>query len=145
MSINHYLMKAFLHLLYTTAWNLNGQSSILRNLLLFGRNLVCITLLILPQIMNPLTLISTQRKSWGNTIIISGKGRSPNLSNCNGTAITCGGFPRGASGKEPAWQCRRYKRGGFDPWVRKIPWRKAWRPTPVFLTGESHGQRSLVG
>ena len=34
---------------------------------------------------------------------------------------------------------------GFDPWVRKIPWRRAWPPTPVFFTGESHGQRSLVG
>ena len=36
-------------------------------------------------------------------------------------------------------------RDGFDPWVRKIPWRRAWQPTPVFLPGESHGQRSLVG
>ena len=34
------------------------------------------------------------------------------------------------------------KRRWFDPWVRKIPWRKAWQPTPVFLPGESHGQRS---
>ena len=33
----------------------------------------------------------------------------------------------------------------FDPWVRKIPWRKEWQPTPVFLPGESHGQMSLVG
>ena len=33
----------------------------------------------------------------------------------------------------------------FDPWVRKIPWKRAWQPTPVFLPGESHGQRSLVG
>ena len=33
----------------------------------------------------------------------------------------------------------------FDSWVRKIPWRKAGQPTPVFLPGESHGQRSLVG
>ena len=32
-----------------------------------------------------------------------------------------------------------------DPWVRKIPWRRKWQPTPVFLPGESHGQRSLVG
>ena len=47
------------------------------------------------------------------------------------------GFPGGASGKEPACQCRRHKRGGFDPWVGKIPWRKAWQPTPVFLPGES--------
>ena len=138
MSINHYSMKAFLHFLYTTARNFNGQSSILRKFLLFGRNFVCITLLILPQIMNPLTLISIQRKSWDNTIIISGRGRSPNVSNCSGIDITCGGFSDGASGKEPDWQCRRYKRSGFDPWVRKIPWRKAWQPTPVFLTAESH-------
>ena len=33
----------------------------------------------------------------------------------------------------------------FDPWVGKIPWRWAWRPTPVFLPGESHGQRNLAG
>ena len=37
------------------------------------------------------------------------------------------------------------KRIGFYPWVTKIPWRTAWQPTPVFLGGESHGQRSLVG
>ena len=34
-------------------------------------------------------------------------------------------FPGGASGKEPTWQCRRHKRRGFDPWVRKIPLRRA--------------------
>ena len=34
---------------------------------------------------------------------------------------------------------------GFDPWVRKIPWRRKWQPTPIFLPGEFHGQRSLVG
>ena len=33
----------------------------------------------------------------------------------------------------------------FDPWVGKIPWWKAWQPTPVFLPGEFHGQRSLAG
>ena len=38
----------------------------------------------------------------------------------------------------------RSKRPGFDPWVGKIPWRRAWLPTPLFLPGESHGQRSLV-
>ena len=36
-------------------------------------------------------------------------------------------------------------RFGLDPWVRKIPWRRAWQPTPVFLPGESYGQRSLAG
>ena len=55
------------------------------------------------------------------------------------------GFPGGASGKEPAYQCRRPKRCRFHAWVGKIPWRRAWQPTPVFLPGESHGQRSLVG
>ena len=37
------------------------------------------------------------------------------------------------------------ERPGFDPWVGKMPWRRAWQPTPVFLPGESHGQRSLAG
>ena len=48
-----------------------------------------------------------------------------------------GSFPGGTSGKEPACQCRRCKRYGFDPWMGKIPWRRAWQPTPVFLPGES--------
>ena len=37
------------------------------------------------------------------------------------------------------------RRPSFHPWVRKVPWRRQWQPTPVFLPGESHGQRSLVG
>ena len=37
------------------------------------------------------------------------------------------------------------KRPSFDPWVGKIPWRRKWQPTPVFLPGKSHGQRSLAG
>ena len=57
----------------------------------------------------------------------------------------CMGFPGGISGKEPACQCRRHKRHGFDPSVGKIPWRRKWQPTPVFLPEESHGERSLVG
>ena len=51
------------------------------------------------------------------------------------------GFPGAASGKEPACQCRRQKWCEFDPWVRKIV---VWQPTPVFLSGESHGQRNPV-
>ena len=46
--------------------------------------------------------------------------------------------------KKPPAKCR-HKRCRFNPWVRKIPWREAWQTTPVFLPGESHGQRSLVG
>ena len=45
-----------------------------------------------------------------------------------------------ASGKEPACQCRRCKRHGFDPWVGKIPWRRARSLSPIFLPGDSHGQ-----
>ena len=36
----------------------------------------------------------------------------------------------------------QYRRTGFDPWVKKIPWRSEWLPTPVFLSGEFHGQKS---
>ena len=42
-------------------------------------------------------------------------------------------------------QGRRRKRHRFDPGVRKIPWRRAWQPIPVFLPGESDGQNRLVG
>ena len=55
------------------------------------------------------------------------------------------GFPSGAVGKESACQCMRCKRCGFSPWVRKIPCRREWQPTPVFLSGKFHGQRSLAG
>ena len=54
------------------------------------------------------------------------------------------GFPGGTSGKEPGYQCRRTKTHWFDPWVGKIPWRRKWLPTAVFLPGKPHGQRSLI-
>jgi len=53
-----------------------------------------------------------------------------------------GSFPGFTSGKEPACQYRRLSHR-LSPWVGKIPWRRAWQPTPVFLPGESHGQRNL--
>ena len=52
------------------------------------------------------------------------------------------GLPWRLSGKEYACQWRRL---GFDPWIGRIPWRRKWQPTPVFLPGKSHGQRSLEG
>ena len=52
------------------------------------------------------------------------------------------GLPRWLSGKESACQ---HKRHGSHPWVEMIPWRRKWQPTPAFLPGKSHGQRSLVG
>ena len=54
------------------------------------------------------------------------------------TVLICG-LPRCRIGKESACQCRRHRRYGFDPWRRK------WLPISVFLPGESHGQKSLVG
>ena len=42
-------------------------------------------------------------------------------------------------------QQQQNRRCGFDPWVQKIPWRRIWQFTPVFLLGKSHGQRSRVG
>ena len=53
--------------------------------------------------------------------------------------------PQWLSGEEPACQYRRHKRRGFNPWVRKIPWRRAQPPTPVLLSGETYGQRILAG
>ena len=55
------------------------------------------------------------------------------------------GFTGDTHGKEATCQCRRCKKGAFDPWVGKIPWTRAWQSTPIFLPGESHGQRSLAG
>ena len=62
------------------------------------------------------------------------------------------GFPGSTGGKEPACQCRRYKRCGFDPWVRKIPWRRAghanilaWRIPWIGEPGRSMGSQSRIG
>ena len=62
----------------------------------------------------------------------------------NITAHAIEGLPRWHSGKEPTCQCRRHKRPGFSPRVRKIPWRREWQLTPVPLPEKFHGQRSLV-
>ena len=54
-------------------------------------------------------------------------------------------FPDGSSGKEPTCQSRTFRRCRFNPWVGKIPWMRKWQPTPIILSGISHGQWSLVG
>ena len=56
----------------------------------------------------------------------------------------CVGFPRWLSSKELFCQRSGHRKCGFDSWVGKIPWRRKWQLTPVFLPGESHGQRSQV-
>ena len=57
-------------------------------------------------------------------------------------AIYTYGLLQWLNGKESTCQCRRPV---FNSWVGKIPWRGRWQPTPVFLPGECHGQRSLMG
>ena len=58
------------------------------------------------------------------------------------------GFPGGAIGKEAACQCRRHNKHEFDPWVRKIPRRRTWQPTPIWLPGqrmEEPGRLQSIG
>ena len=52
---------------------------------------------------------------------------------------------RGLPGGSEIKKLSTMQKTQVHPWVRKIPWRRAWQPTPVFLPGESHGQRSLAG
>ena len=60
-----------------------------------------------------------------------------------------GGFPGGASGKEPSCQCKRPKRCGFNPWVGKIPWRRERQPTPILAWRipwtEESGRLQFIG
>ena len=55
------------------------------------------------------------------------------------------GFPGGSVVKNPPANARRLRGHGFDPWVKKILWRRKWQPTPVFLPRKSHGQGTLAG
>ena len=52
------------------------------------------------------------------------------------------GFPGNSDSEESACNAGDL---GFDSWIGKIPWRREWQPTPIFLLGESYQQRSLVG
>ena len=67
---------------------------------------------------------------------------SINTVNMVSCSLATSWFPRWLRGKESACQCRRCM---FNLWVRKTPWERAWQPTPVFLPGGFHGQRSLGG
>ena len=79
-------------------------------------------------------------------ITIWGKGRHANTENSlfmfsieNSIELS---FPGGSDSRQICLQCRRPR---FHPWVRKIPWRREWLPTPVFLPEKFQGQRSLAG
>ena len=91
---------------------------------------------------------NSHMKGWGKTLGEPGLPSTGlhrvrhNWSNLAAAAAYLLGFPGGSTGKETTCQWRRL---GFKPWARKIPWRRAWQPTPVFLPGEFHEQRNLVG
>ena len=76
----------------------------------------------------------SSKRFWGK---VSRKG------GCDGRFIQIG--KKGGSWLRQQSVCLQCRRPGFDPWVGKIPWRRKWQPTPVFLPGKSHGRRSLVG
>ena len=61
------------------------------------------------------------------------------------SSVYMSGVPRWLIGKEFTCLCGKHRRHGLDPWVRKIPGRRRWQPTPVFLLEKSRGQRSLEG
>src|SRR5574340_433307 len=64
----------------------------------------------------------------------------------NGNYSDCyhnSGLPWWLSGKNKKYICLQCRSGRFNLWVKKIPWKRKWQPTPVFLPGKSHGQRSL--
>ena len=61
----------------------------------------------------------------------------------NESSEKCLGLPGWLSGYRICLRCRRPRRWGLSPWVRKIPWRRKWKPTPVFWPGEFHGLQSL--
>ena len=73
--------------------------------------------------------------TWASQNHIRGASSAP-VSDIDGEIL---GFPSGSDGKESTCQCR------FNPWVGKMPWRRVWQPTPIFLLGKSHGQNSLAG
>ena len=78
--------------------------------------------------------------------IVHGVSKRTQLNDFHSTSLQAhamqftGVFPGGTSGKEPICQCRKPKRYMCHPWAGKIPWRRAWKGTLVFLPGELHGQ-----
>ena len=86
------------------------------------------------------------------TSLLDAQKRLPRRKNISGSSSQAGtpgyivskmqSFPGGSNGKESACNAADLR---FNPWVGKIPWRREWQPTPVFLPGEFCGQRSLGG
>ena len=76
------------------------------------------------------TAVSLNQKIWSFEVLLILPCKEGTFCNKRWSILSQRGFPGDAYGKEP-------KRCGFKPWVGKIPWRRKWQPTPVFLPGES--------
>ena len=103
----------------------------------------CALTLLVPWLLGAQPHLTSERQHQG----VKSQGRSLLHSPWNlEEALWSRCFPGGAEVKKslPA-NAERLKKCGLDSWVGKIPWRKEWQPTPVFLPGGSHGQRSLAG
>ena len=92
----------------------------------------------------PISIYRSQRRDCGPTFYSNLTGAVQlKLDNCNAFFL----LPHTYIPWWLKWHriCLKYRRTRFNPWVRKIPWRWEWLCTPVFLPGEFHGQRSVVG
>ena len=95
-------------------------------------------------LLSRVTLLSVYVLRWYYLYWLIRKGKINFLTSFSSTYLF--GLPRWLSGKESACLYRRHKRlVGSVPVLGKIPWSRKWQPTPAFLPGKSHGQRSLAG
>ena len=113
------------------------------------KSLICVRLFASPWTVTyqgPLS-IGFSRKEYRSGLLFSSPGDLPNPGVEPVSPVLSDGFFTTEPPGKPIniCQCRRPKRLGFDPWVGKIPWRRAWPPTLVLLAGEFHGQRRLLG
>ena len=114
--------------------------------------ILCYPLLLPPSIFPSIRVFSSESalgirwpKYWSFSFNISPSNEHPGLISFRMVTFKPLCKTRCPSGKECAFQCRRHKKLGFNPWVRKIPWRRKRQPTPVYLPEESLGQRSQAG
>ena len=92
--------------------------------------------------LNPMMSVFTERKAGGRQRPEGGnRGQGGRQKSEGGNQ----GFPGGSVVKNLHVNAGDAGEPGCDPWLREIPWRRKWQPTPVFLPGKSHGQGSLVG